>query len=114
MMRADTLQTTADSLNEEVSAPARARCVKEKGHRIYRSTYKATVSNCQQSCQQVSNVVLTHTREETADSSERTRRLVATFKLRLKKGPKMGRKDLALFVVQEAARHGLYGAAKTL
>jgi hypothetical protein len=41
------------------------------------------------------------------------RKQLATFKRQLKKGPKMGRKELARFVVHEAAKHGLlYGTQR--
>jgi hypothetical protein len=109
MTRSDNKPTVADSSDLKVSALRARMCVKEEGDRVYRTTYKASVSKCQQYCQQVSRDVLTHTREETADS----RKLLARIKRKLKKGPKMGRKALARFVVLEAVEQGFHGIEKS-
>jgi hypothetical protein len=100
VMPADRVQTFADSSEQKVSAAARARCVKEKGDRIDRTTYKESVSGCQQQCQQITTLVLTHTYEEPADSGAVRRTRLARFKRFLKGGPKLG-KELARFVVQD-------------
>jgi hypothetical protein len=104
---ADRTQTSADSSQQRVSATARARCVKEKGNRINTTTYRVSVSKCQQECQQEKIVLLTDTREETADSLETRRTRLARFKRQLKKGPRLGRKQLAEFVMREARKQGL-------
>jgi hypothetical protein len=113
VMPADRVQTFADSSEQKVSAAARARCVKEKGDRIDRTTYKESVSKCQQQCQQITTLVLTHTDEEPADIGDVKRTRLARFKRFLKRGPKLGSKELARFVVEQAAKNGLlYGTQR--
>jgi hypothetical protein len=108
-MSDDRLTPTDDSSLEKLSSTARARCVKENANRMYIKTYKLSVINCHQVCHQCIDSVLTHTREENDDS----RKLLARFKQKLKKGPKMGRKALARFVVLEAVKQGFHGIEKS-
>ena len=107
LIPADRVQTSADSSKQKVSALRARMCVKEKGDRMNRTTCKEGVSKCQQQCQQAQSVILTHTYEEAADTGQVMRTRLARFKRQLKRGPRMGRKALARFVVQEGRRQGL-------